>query len=383
MLNARLRAMRLCFGMAGVGISVWAVTVPYTKIRFHLADGTLGLMLLAGGMGGILAMPAASMAVARFGSRAVLLAVGLGFGLLLPGLSIAPSPAMFTILLLLFGALFGALDVALNAQGAVIERQSLRLQMSGFHACYSLGTLGVAVASFLLLRMGVSNLDCALINAVVILTILTQIRFLVPRAGEGLPVVPARAPPRRRLWDGARAVMDRPTLVLGLSCFACFMTEGAATDWSTIFLRFSRGMPIASAALGYAAFSVAMAATRLAGDRVASRIGQAVLLRTGCVLAVAGFCLVVFVPYGIAGIIGFGLIGLGSGNIAPLIFSAAARLGGVATVMGLGYAGFLIGPVLIGLVADRLGLGAALGLVGVLMGAVFFAARAVVPGDGH
>ncbi|MDE8347592.1 MAG: MFS transporter [Acidocella sp.] len=376
--NARVTAMRLCFGMAGVGISVWAVTVPYTKVRFGLTDGALGLMLLAGGMGGVVVMPAAGMAVARYGSRAVLRAVGLGFGLLLPGLSIVPSPAMFTLLLFLFGALFGALDVALNAQGAVIERQSGRLLMSGFHACYSLGTLGVALVSFVTLAAGESHFGGALIDAAMILLILTQARFLVPRTAEGLPVVPDRLAPWR--WhNGARvwAVMRGPVPVLGFCCFACFMTEGVATDWSTIFLRFSRGMPLASAALGYAAFAVATTATRLAGDRVAARVGQAAVLRAGCVMAVAGFALVVFVPFAVAGVIGFGLVGLGSGNIAPLIFSAAARAGAVAAVMGVGYAGFLIGPVVIGLVADRLGLGSALALDGVLIGAVFFAGRAV------
>ncbi|HVE21292.1 MAG TPA: MFS transporter, partial [Acidocella sp.] len=115
-LAAKLRTMRLVFSMAGIGLSVWAVTVPYTKLRFHLDDGTLGMMLLAGGSGGILCMPFAGMAVARWGSRAVILASGLVYGALLPALSLAPTPAVFTALLLLYGALFGVMDVALNAQ---------------------------------------------------------------------------------------------------------------------------------------------------------------------------------------------------------------------------------------------------------------------------
>jgi MFS family permease len=363
--------MRLMFFMAGIGISVWAITVPFTKIRFHLDDGTLGLMLLAGGTGGVLVMPIAGMAMARWGSRAVLLACGIGFGIVLPLLSIAPSPLAFTLLLFVYGTLFGALDIALNAQGAVVEEMSGRLQMSGFHACYSLGSLGIAVASSFLLRFGASYAACAMASAILIFLILTQFRFLVPPSADA----PA---------DGPKiALPNRATIVLGLCCFACFLTEGAATDWSTIFLRFSRGLPLATAALGYAAFAVAMASSRLLGDRTATWLGQAQVMRLGCALAVAGFGLIILIHNGLAGIIGFGLVGLGTGNIAPLVFSAAARVPGMApshsvpAVVGLGYAGFLVGPVVIGLLANHFGLGSALGLDAALLAATFFAAKAV------
>jgi hypothetical protein len=364
-IGAIARAMRLMFGMAGVGISAWAIIVPYTKMRFHLADGTLGLMLLAGGAGGLLVMPVAGLAVARWGSRAVIACVGVFFGLLLPLLAVAPSPLGFTLLLSTYGALFGALDVALNAQGAAVERRSARLQMSGFHACYSIGSLGVALAWSLLLRLGLDNAGCAALGGGVILLLLTQSAGLLPRAAD------------RPAGAASFALPGRATLTLGLCCFVCFLTEGAATDWSTIFLRFSRGMPLADAALGYAAYAVATALARLSGDAVAMRLGQAALMRLGCVLAATGIGLVILVPSGIAGMIGFGLVGLGTGNIAPLVLSAAARLGGVPAVVGLGYAGFLIGPVCIGLIASHFGLAAAFALNGVLLLAIFFAARAV------
>ena len=113
------------------------------------------------------------------------------------------------------------------------------------------------------------------------------------------------------------------------------------------------------------------------------RLGPAVVMRLGCALAVAGFCITVFVPNAWVGIFGFGLVGLGTGNIAPLVFSAASRVKGVAAnhavsaVVGLGYAGFLIGPVVIGQVANHAGLGVALGLVAVLLSLLVFAAEMV------
>jgi hypothetical protein len=126
-----------------------------------------------------------------------------------------------------------------------------------------------------------------------------------------------------------------------------------------------------------------MAGSRLSGDAVGMRLGRPALMRLGCVLAVAGFGLVVFCPWGWAGVAGFGLVGLGTGNIAPLVLSAAARVKGmsadqsVPAVLALGYAGFLLGPVMIGQVANFLGLGAALGLDGLMVAGIFFAAGAV------
>jgi MFS family permease len=367
----RLRTMRLFYLMAGIGISAWAITVPFTKIRFGLDDGTLGLILFAGGFGGVVAMPFCGPLIARFGSRRVLVTAGLAYGIVLLLLSVAPSIFWFTTLLFLYGLIFGAIDVAMNAQGAVIETRSGRRQMSFFHAMFSVGGLAAALATSFLLRIGLSNALCAGLCGLAIYLILSRGRHLLPAADD----LPSHGPPL--------ALPNRATVVLGLCCLACFLTEGVATDWSTIFLKFSRGMPVATAALGYAAFSLAMAGARMVGDRAAMRLGPAMVMRLGCWLAVAGFAMVIFLPYGPAGIVGFGLVGFGIGNIAPLVFSAAARVKGmtanhsVPAVVGLGYVGFLLGPVAIGLVAHAASLSAALGLDAALLFAIGFAADAV------
>jgi len=367
----RLRAMRLFFFMTGIGISAWAITVPFTKIRFHLNDATLGTILLAPGVGGILAMPIVSLAVARFGSRPVMVVCGLFFGTLLPGLTIAPNVPVFTALLFVYGVMFAGLDIAMNAQAVVIETRSRRLLMSSFHALFSLGSLVVAVATILLLRLGATNSACALLCSAVCLAIVSRWRHLLP-AEEDLPA------------EGrALALPNRATLLLGLCCFGCFLTEGAATDWSTIFLRFSRGINIALAPLGYAGFGVMMFVSRMLGDRVATRLGKAHVMRLGSLIAASGFLLTILTPYEITDVLGFGLVGLGIGNIAPLVFSAAARVKGmsptasVPAVVTLGYAGFLVGPVIIGVVANWLSLSFALGLDALMLVAISFAAEAV------
>ncbi len=357
--------------MAGIGISVWAIIVPFSKIRFGLDDATLGLILMASGSGGVLAMPFTGPLIARFGSRAVLQVSGIIFCLCLPVLNVAPSVPALTVLLFVFGAAFGAIDVAMNAQAVVIENRSGRLLMSGFHSLYSFGSLSIALCTFLLLKAGFSNEFCSSIFTIVAFGILTQIRHLVPRHDD----LPA---------GRSFALPNRATLLLGLCCFACFLTEGAVTDWSTVFLRFSRDVSISSATLGYAGFSIMMALSRLTGDRIATRFGKPAVMRCGALIAAAGLYLTIAVPFAAIDIAGFALVGLGTGNIAPLIFGAASRVPGMAAslsvpaVVSLGYVGFLIGPAAIGFIAHHSSLSVSLGVDGAMMFLLSFAARAIV-----
>jgi MFS family permease len=369
----QIRTIRLIYFMAGMGVSAWAIIVPFTKIRFALNDATLGLILLAPGLGGILVMPLAGLLMKHTGSKPVLLGFGIAFGILLPLLSIAPTPEIFTVLLFFYGVAFGGIDVAMNAQAVVVEGRSGRLLMSSFHALFSLGSLGVALATSFLLDLGISNAVSSLLCGAGIFAVLSQFRHLVPPSEDLSSDGPALALP------------NRATFVLGLCCLTCFLTEGAVTDWSTILLRFSRHAPLAVAPFGYAGFAVAMATARLTGDAVAMRIGQARLMQAGCVLAGLGMLVAATAPWLWLDVAGFAAVGLGTGNIAPLVLSAAARVPGMSpttstpAVVGLGYAGFLLGPVIIGCIANAVTLAFAMGLVAVLLFTASFASRAVAP----
>lgn len=371
-MGSKLWTTRLIFALSGVGIAAWALIVPDAKIRFHLSDGALGSVLFLSGIGGLSVAFLAGLVVARWGSRTSIVFMLLFMCLLLPVLVVSPTVSAFTLLLFLASAVFGILDVAINAQGAIVEAQSGRLQMSGFHASFSIGTLVMALfASFLLKAGGTLELICWLC-VVTILAGLTQSFRLLPKQYESPETGKKFVIPNHR------------AVILGLCCFAVFMSDGAITDWSTVFLHFNRHLPISNAVLGYAAFMVATVLTRLTGDRITVRFGQAKVMQLGVLLSLSGFLLVILVPMGIIGILGFGFIGLGSGNITPLVFSAASRIPGMAahhsmpTVVGIGYIGFLAGPVMIGLVSSCFNLGAAFGVDAVLLGATFFATRYVV-----
>lgn len=368
----KLWTTRLIFALSGIGIAAWALIVPDAKIRFHLSDGTLGSVLFLSGIGGLSVAFLAGLVVARWGSRTCAVGMLLLMCLLLPVLVASPTVPIFTILLFLASAVFGILDVAINAQGAIVEAQFARPQMSGFHASFSIGTLAMAlVASCLLKAGGTLELICWLCVAA-ILSGVTQSFNLLPKRYD--------SPETGRHF----VVPNYRAVILGLCCFAVFMSDGAITDWSTVFLHFNRHMPMSSAVLGYATFMVTTVLTRLTGDRVTVRFGKTKVMQLGILVSLLGFLLVVLVPVGAIGIIGFGFIGLGSGNITPLVFSAASRVPGMAThhsmpiVVGIGYIGFLAGPVMIGLVSSCFDLGAAFGVDAILLGATFFATKYII-----
>jgi predicted MFS family arabinose efflux permease len=185
----------------------------------------------------------------------------------------------------------------------------------------------------------------------------------------------------KSLLDGtgeraARAAFAVPrgiVLLLGLLCFISFLAEGAMLDWSAVFLREFRGFDAATAGIGYAGFSVAMALVRLVGDRVVTRIGPVLTVRLGAGLAAAGFLLATLVAWPPAALLGFVLVGFGAANIVPVMFGAAGRLPGaspeisLATVTMLGYAGLLSGPALIGFLAQASSLAVALATVAGLL----------------
>jgi MFS family permease len=166
-------------------------------------------------------------------------------------------------------------------------------------------------------------------------------------------------------------------------CFVSFLAEGSMLDWSAVLLRDFRGFSAASAGIGYAFFSVAMAAGRLAGDRVVGRLGPVRAVRVGASTAVIGFLLAAMAPWPAASLLGFVLIGLGASNIVPVMFSAAGRLPGnppaisIAAVTMLGYAGLLSGPALIGFMAHASNLPVALAVVAGLLLLVASSARIV------
>lgn len=373
----------------GAVFANWAARVPAVQAKLGLDNGVLGMALLAAAAGALVAMPGAGWLVARFGCRPVSRILALFNCFTLPWLALAPSLPWLVVALFVFGAGHGGMDVAINAQAVAVEqRYGGRPIMSSFHALWSTGGLVGAGCGGLLAGWGTGLtahfVGVALASGALVLAVSPR---LWPASNDAVgsaafpvpaPAAPAVVAPRRLLLLG-----------LGLITFCVLLGEGAMADWSAVFLRRSLGTSEGLAAAGYAAFSLAMAAGRFAGDGVIARLGPVRTSRVGGALGVAGMALALGVAQPWAVLAGFAAVGLGFAAVVPIAFSAAGSVpgvspgAGISTVSTVGYLGFLVGPPIIGLVAEASSLRAALGIVAGLSATIIALAPAVGRGAGN
>ncbi|PMZ98449.1 MULTISPECIES: MFS transporter [unclassified Pseudomonas] len=368
----RLQQMstRIAFFIAGLGIAAWAPLVPYAKARAGLDEGTLGLLLLCLGVGSILAMPLAGILATRFGCRKVATGGTLLICAALPLLATMSSIPALIATLFMFGAGLGTVDSTVNLQAVIVERASGKNMMSGFHGLFSLGGIVGAAGVSALLGLGLSPLAAMLVVVVVLIAALFK-------------AVPHMLPYGSESSGPAFAVPHGIVLFIGGMCFIVFLTEGAALDWSAVFLAQERGIDTAYAGLGYAAFALTMTAGRLTGDRIVRALGATRIILFGGLLAAAGLFLATFAPSWQAALLGYALVGAGCSNIVPVLYTAVGKQTvmpesiAVPAITTLGYAGILAGPAVIGFVAHASSLSFAFGLMATLLVAVAIGGKAL------
>ena len=362
----------ILFFLNGMSFATWATRIPAVQARLALTPGELGLALFGTAAGALVAMNLSGYLAARFGSRSVTTIAALSLCLMLPLLALAPTlPALVTTLVL-FGASNGSMDVAMNTQGVAVERQYGRPILNSFHACYSFGGLVGALVGGFVASHGIAPLPHFL-GIALLCTILTlsAARSLLPTHTDAQRTGVAFARPTRAI------------LALGLVAFCVVLGEGAIADWSAIYLNGTLRTGAGLAAAGYAAFSVVMAVGRGVGDPLTARLGPRTMVRLGGLVAALGLTLALVVNWIPIALLGFGLVGAGFSVVFPLTLSAAGRTSkqaagsAIAAVATCGYVGFLIGPPVIGFVADVLSLRTALGFVVVLSLCAAVFARAV------
>lgn len=361
---------RLAFLAAGLAMSAWAPLVPFAKERLALGEADLGLLLLCLGAGSLMAMPVTGLLASRFGCRIVVLVSGAFVCLVLPGLAMAPTPMLLGATLFAFGAALGTLDVAMNVQAVIVERESGGALMSGFHGLFSVGGFIGAGLMALMLWAGMTPVGASVaVSLLVALSLLAGAPHLLrePDAGEG---------------HGSMFVVPHGAVIfIGVLCFLCFLAEGAILDWSALLLTSEQGMDATRAGLGYAAFAAAMTVGRLTGDRVVSRLGGKRVLLLGGLCSAAGFFVAVLAPSAPLALVGFLLVGLGASNVVPILFTAAGNQSAmpaglaIGAITTLGYAGILAGPAVIGFVAHAVSLNLAFAGLGGAMLVIAASAR--------
>jgi hypothetical protein len=206
--------------------------------------------------------------------------------------------------------------------------------------------------------------------------------LLLPAALAALAFLP-RGP--RAVFEGSPFALPTAAMAaLGIMCLCVLMAEGAIADWSAVYLRGTLEAGPFLAGAGFAAFSLTMTVGRLLGDRIVAHLGPLLVVRGGAVLAAAGLAAGLALTHPLAAVTGFAAVGLGLAGIVPILFRAAARVpgvqpgAGIAAVATSGYTGFLAGPPIIGFAAEVVGLGAALGIVCLMLLAVAMMARPAV-----
>jgi MFS family permease len=374
---ARMAVLGIFF-LNGFGFGSWAVRIPAVQERLDLGEGLLGLALLGMAAGSLVSMPLAGGLVSRLGSRPVVGATGLGFFLALPLLAWSPSLAFLVLALAFAGASGGSLDVSMNAHAVAVEKVQGRPIMSSFHAAFSLGGLAGAAVGGGVAAWGVGVAPhLASVSALSLAAFaLAYLRMLPADEDRGESGEPALARPTRALAG------------LGVISFCVLLGEGAMADWSAVYLKGTLGTGPGFAAAGFAAFSAAMVAGRLLGDRVTARFGPVALVRAGAAISAVGLGISLTVAHPAAALVGFACAGLGFSIVFPTALSAAGRTKdsatgpAIAAVATAGYFGFLVGPPSIGFVAEGVGLGGALFIVVALSAAIVVLAGSVGRGYG-
>ncbi|MEU1288452.1 MFS transporter [Kitasatospora sp. NPDC005856] len=377
-------ALTAFFAIDGFLFAAWVVRIPDVRRQVDASHSALGLALLCLSIGAVLTMPMIGRLCLRYGSRPVTVGSLALLSLAVPLPAHAHSVTALGGVLLLFGAGYGGANVAMNSAAVDLVAQLRRPVMPSFHAGYSFGGLvGTGVSG--LLAGPLSTAWALALSAALGMAVTVGAGIVLLRSPAAAPVAPSRsgragsagsagstsgtgrpAEPSGTATADAGSARTRTrllVLLLGLTALCTAYGEGAVADWTTLHLTDDVRASSVVAATGYGAYAFAMAGGRVGGTWLSIRLGQNRLMLLGGLTAAVGMLIAALAPVVPVAICGFVLVGLGLANLFPLAIARAGEAGGpqgVAFASSLGYGGMLIGPVVIGFLADAAGLPLAL-----------------------
>ena len=348
------------FLVHGLVVSTWVSRIPAIKAALQLSNGILGLTLLTSACGAVLFIPVAGILIVRYGSKKVVAISSVAFCLCLIPLAASPNVFVLAASLFVYGAFAAAMDVSMNAHGVEIEHALGKPTMSRFHGMFSLGGMIGASIGGLIAARGMAPLEHFTLSAGLnVLATLAVTPFLLETHSDP------------HSGDHRLPFNKIPPVLLALSAigFCILLSEGAMADWTAVYLRQNLHAGEGTAAAGYAVFSATMATFRFIGDLITARLGPLKTVRTASLLAAFGLTCALVVPKAAWAMPGFAIAGAGFSVIIPLVFGGGGRVkgikpgAGIATVTGIGYVGFIVGPPAIGFASDLITLRYALGIV--------------------
>ncbi|HET7116946.1 MAG TPA: MFS transporter [Hanamia sp.] len=354
-------AASVFFFIAGLTFSTWASRIPAIKYKLHLSDAGLGGVLFALPAGLMVSLPLSGWLVSRYGSRPMLMIGSFLYPSILVLLSLSPSVALLTLSLFFFGMAGNLINIAMNTQAVGVELLYGRSVMASFHGLWSLaGFSGALIGTFFVSKDLSPFIHFSFVSVLAILLVLLSYKSTIPHdAGNRQP---------QKLF----VKPDRKILLLGLIAFCCLLCEGAMSDWSGVYFKNIVQSPPSLVTLGYVAFTGTMALGRFLGDSLVTKFGVKRMLQLSGVMITTGLLTAVIFPYLLIAIAGFLLVGFGVSSVVPIVYGLAGKSTtmsagtALAAVSTIGFLGFLIGPPLIGFIAQAVSLRWSFTLIGIL-----------------
>ncbi|MEP6734988.1 MAG: MFS transporter [Chryseolinea sp.] len=363
MLRHRI-AVNIAFFVNGFVLANWASRLPRIQEIYQIDDGTIGLVLLALSIGAVIAMPFTGWVIIRNGSKKITIVSATAYCLIISLIPIVPSLYFLLAVFFLMGVSTGIMDVAMNAQAILVEQEYKRSIITSFHALFSIGMMLGASASAFVMEQGMQiAYHFWVVSGVAVAGVIWAAGNLV--IDNPTPGVKSDGPLFR--------IPNRSLVSIGIIAFCCMISEGAVSDWSVNFMENVVHSKKAVAPLALSAFATAMTIGRLAGDKARNRFGDKLMIVGGGFMAITGTLLAVILTTEYGSIAGFFLVGIGLSTIIPIAYSIAGNEKGLPPGVGLamvttvGYSGFLIGPPLIGFIADAKSLHTAMIMVSGLL----------------
>ncbi|MEV5754064.1 MFS transporter [Actinoallomurus sp. NPDC052308] len=370
LVRARLGTV-LTFALAGMLCGVWVSRTPALADKFGMREGDVGMAILVWGIGAIIAMQGLRGVMARLGGTAVLRVAAPLTAISVALVGLAPTRPLLFVAVALFGMTFGLTDIGMNAQGSAVERSYGRPVMNSMHAGWCAGGISGGLIGSFSASAGLSFGETLVGGAIIALPVTVVL---------GRTYIDDRAPASS---GQGRTRLPLVVYLIGALAFVAFMMEGTIADWSGLFLNRELGATQAVAALAYPLFEAAMLGGRLVGDRVRARLGTRRMLTYAGLGTAAAVSIVVLAPATPFALVGFGMAGLMVCTVVPTTISVAGSVvpgrsaSAVGQVGAMGYGGLVLGPVVIGFLADAASLRVGLGLAVVLALLIAASARFV------
>jgi MFS family permease len=357
-------AVKIAFFLNGFIYANWVSRLPRIQELYGADNGTIGIVLLSLSLGAVIAMPFTGWFIIKHGSRRITLFALILYCALVPLIPFMPGLAVLIILYLVMGIITGMLDVAINAQAVMVEKEYQKPIMTSFHALFSIGmALGAwCGALFADLKVGLPT-HLAIVVAASLVAAFWASRNLIYDTPDKNVVSEG---PLFRVPSGA-------LVAVGVIAFCCMMGEGAMADWTVNYMENVVNASAAIAPIALSSFATAMTVGRIFGDKARASWGDSKLISVGGVTATVGLAIALLFPFTYSAIMGFFFVGLGLSTIVPITYSIAGNTKDLPSGVGLGmvttvgYAGFLFGPPIIGFIADMSSLRFGLALVGLLL----------------